>query len=185
MKKFELTNKTIVKYGRTFYRIRALIDIQFDWGAVKKGDMGGYIESEKVLSQEGNAWVFENGLATDDCVIRGGEIRGGVIWGGEIWGGVICGGEIWGGVIRGGVIRGGEIWGGVIVEKSPFFIAGLTWLVTITSIHITIGCEHHTHDEWSKFNNKRIAEMGGEAALKFWKEHKTIIMKMAKEQAKK
>ena len=39
-----------------FYRIKALKD----FGDVKKGDIGGLIEAEKNLSQEGNAWVYED-----------------------------------------------------------------------------------------------------------------------------
>ena len=45
------------------YRIEALKD----FAGVKKGDKGGYIESEKNLSQEGNCWVYE-----EACVYEGG-----------------------------------------------------------------------------------------------------------------
>ena len=31
-----------------------------DFGLVKTGDLGGYVRSEKNLSQDGNAWVFGN-----------------------------------------------------------------------------------------------------------------------------
>jgi len=37
------------------YRIRALKD----FGDVKKGDIGGYIQSKSNLSQEGNVWIYD------------------------------------------------------------------------------------------------------------------------------
>lgn len=55
-KKFELIkNDYISLEGHTLYRIRALID----FGEVKTGDLGGYIEKEENLSQEGNAWIYD------------------------------------------------------------------------------------------------------------------------------
>ena len=55
--KYELTDETIVVYGRTLHRIRALKDIGT---SVKKGDLGGFVESESNLSQEGNCWVYDS-----------------------------------------------------------------------------------------------------------------------------
>lgn len=46
MKKYELTTETMEFYGRTLTRIRALINI--DRFNVKAGDLGGWIESEKI-----------------------------------------------------------------------------------------------------------------------------------------
>ena len=40
------------------YRIKALRD----FGNVKKGDLGGYIESEDNLSHEGTAWIYEDAI---------------------------------------------------------------------------------------------------------------------------
>ena len=54
MKKYELTGEVKVKFGVTFKRIRALID----FGNVKKGELGGFIEKEENLSYAGNAWVY-------------------------------------------------------------------------------------------------------------------------------
>lgn len=53
MKKYELTDEAIKVTGRTLYRIRALID----FGGVKAGQLGGYIEKEENLAQDGDAWV--------------------------------------------------------------------------------------------------------------------------------
>ena len=54
MKKYKLTDESITIYGRRLYRIEALID----FSDVEKGDKGGFIESEKNLSQKGDCWVY-------------------------------------------------------------------------------------------------------------------------------
>lgn len=56
MKKYELTNECITFTGRKLYRIKALVD----FGDVKAGELGGYIEKEDNLSHDGNAWVSDN-----------------------------------------------------------------------------------------------------------------------------
>ncbi len=56
MRKYELTDETIVHLGHTLHRIRALIPI----GSVQAGDFGGWIETEDNLDQNGDAWVSEN-----------------------------------------------------------------------------------------------------------------------------
>lgn len=57
MKKFEFTGetKTISLFFRTatLHRIRAVAE----FGLVKIGDLGGWIEKEENLSHEGKAWV--------------------------------------------------------------------------------------------------------------------------------
>ena len=60
-KKYELTDETEELKGEwgekyTFYRIRALKN----FGNVNKGDLGGWVESEENLSQEGDCWVYDN-----------------------------------------------------------------------------------------------------------------------------
>ena len=54
-----------IKYGRKLYRIEALKD----FGVVKAGELGGYIESENNLSFDGEAWVCENAKVFDDARI--------------------------------------------------------------------------------------------------------------------
>lgn len=57
MKKFELTNDFITNiFGKKLFRIRALIE----FGDVKAGELGGYVEKEENLSHDGKAWVYDN-----------------------------------------------------------------------------------------------------------------------------
>ena len=57
-KKYELTNETIEFNGHILHRIKALKD--FAYKKFKKGDLGGFIESENNLSQEGDCWIGGN-----------------------------------------------------------------------------------------------------------------------------
>lgn len=66
-KKYMLTDDMIMVNGRTFYRIVALKD----FGLVKAGMLGGYIESEKNLSHEGEAWVYENACVGGNAKVYG------------------------------------------------------------------------------------------------------------------
>ena len=67
MKKYELTDETIEVYGTALHRIKALKD----FGNVKKGELGGYVESERNLSQEGNCWVYGNALVYGNAKVCG------------------------------------------------------------------------------------------------------------------
>lgn len=54
MKKFELTTESITNVaGKKLFRIKALVE----FGNVKAGELGGYVEKEGNVSQNGNAWV--------------------------------------------------------------------------------------------------------------------------------
>lgn len=61
-----LENDTIRVDGRTLYRIKALRD----FADVRKGDKGGYVESEDNLSHDGNCWVYDNARVSDNALVR-------------------------------------------------------------------------------------------------------------------
>ena len=67
MKKYRLTEETTKVGNRTLYRIQALRD----FGNVKEGDIGGYIEAEKNLIQDGNAWVSDDARVSGDSRVSG------------------------------------------------------------------------------------------------------------------
>lgn len=67
MKKYELTEETVTVYGKTLYRIRAVRD----FGSVKTGEFGGYIEKEENLSHFGNAWVSGNAKVSGNARVSG------------------------------------------------------------------------------------------------------------------
>lgn len=69
MKKYELTAETKEIGGKILHRIRALIDIPLH--DVKAGDLGGWIEAERNLSQEGSAWVADEAWVTGSAWVTG------------------------------------------------------------------------------------------------------------------
>ena len=67
-KKYKLTEEICSDFfGIILYRIEALKD----FGNVKKGDKGGYVESEENLSQEGNCWIYSNTQVSDKAIVCG------------------------------------------------------------------------------------------------------------------
>lgn len=70
MKKFEFTGETMTTFfGKTLHRIRAIADIINSFGdvIVKAGQLGGWLEKEENLSQDGNAWVCDDARVYDDA----------------------------------------------------------------------------------------------------------------------
>ena len=66
-KKYEFTGETKAWCGRTLHRIRALKD----FGYVKAGDLGGWIETETNLSHDGNCWIYGNGRVYGNGMVSG------------------------------------------------------------------------------------------------------------------
>ena len=60
-KKYEL----IPSDKQGLYRIKALKD----FGNVKNGDIGGYVEGEKNLSQYGDCWIYDNAKVYDNAEV--------------------------------------------------------------------------------------------------------------------
>jgi len=71
MKKYEFVagDEKVIAPGRTVKRIRALVAIAAF--GVSAGDLGGYVESEKSLSQENNAWVSGTAQVFGDARVYG------------------------------------------------------------------------------------------------------------------
>lgn len=76
MKKYELTTECKEFLGRKLYRIKALTS----FSDVKEGDLGGWIEKEENLSQEGNTWVCGNATVYDNATVYGYATVSGNAW---------------------------------------------------------------------------------------------------------
>ena len=64
-KKYGLTDETKEWCAHTLHRIRALKD----FGSVKAGELGGWVESEHNLSQEGDCWIYDNAAVCDNATV--------------------------------------------------------------------------------------------------------------------
>ena len=66
--KYEILKDEFIEFNdRKLYRIKALKDFR----DVKKGTVGGYIESEQNLSQEGDAWVSGDARVSGNARVSG------------------------------------------------------------------------------------------------------------------
>ena len=77
MEKYKFTGETktiYLPFGTvTLHRIKAVVE----FGLVKVGDLGGWIEKEENLSHEENAWVYGNAKVYGDAKVYGNaEVRG-------------------------------------------------------------------------------------------------------------
>lgn len=67
-RKYELTDDTVSEDGRTLHRIMAIRDVS-DY--VRKGDVGGYVESDRNLSHGGESWVFNDARVYGNAHVAG------------------------------------------------------------------------------------------------------------------
>ena len=65
--KFSLTNNTKIWRGITLFQIKA----EASFGAITKGELGGYIEKEANLSVSGNAWVYGDAMVYGNAWVYG------------------------------------------------------------------------------------------------------------------
>lgn len=123
-KKYKLLKNQSIKVGEaTLYRIQALRD----FGDVKKGDVGGYIQSHRNLYHDGKAWVFDDAkvfgnasVSGDASINHGAKAYGNAkIYGNAIvFGDADVSGRIW---ISGNakIFGNAKVNGGVIIGNSP------------------------------------------------------------------
>ena len=123
-KKYEMTDKTKVVAGVTLHRIRALVDIAAF--GIEAGDVGGWIESEINLSQDGDAWVADNARISGGARVFGGAriyddariYDGAQIFGGaQIYGNARVDGDAW-------VFGGAQIYGNARIDDGARVFGG-------------------------------------------------------------
>ena len=82
MKKFELTSEFVTFLGKKLFGIKALIS----FGNVKEGELGGYVEKEENLSNDGNARVYGDAWVAGDAKVFGdAEVYGDARVYGDAW----------------------------------------------------------------------------------------------------
>lgn len=64
-KKYKFTEDMLELYGHILHRIQALKS----FNNIKKGDLGGWIEKEDNLSQDGECWVYKDACVYDNAKI--------------------------------------------------------------------------------------------------------------------
>jgi len=138
--------------------------------------LGGYIESEKNLSQNGDAWVSGDAEVSGNAEVCGnakvyGDAK--VCGNAEVYGNAwvygnaeVCGdAKVYGNAKVYGdakVYGNAEVCGDAEVEefKECINVCSLPFNITITKKHTRIGCKQKSHDEWFDINEKDAEKMG-------------------------
>ena len=150
MKKYEFTGETKGLQGVILKRIRALVDI--DRYGVSAGDLGGWIEDDRNLTQNGDAWVSGDawvyGAARvygDACVYGAARVSGDArVYGDARVSGAAC---VYGAAcVSGAACVYGDAW-----ERSPLYIQGSRYAFYMASAHkVGVGCQIFSFAGWHK-----------------------------------
>ena len=81
--------------------------------------------------------------------------------------------------LSGAHLSGASFGEGVTAEQGVLQLIGLRWDVIIFDAHMRIGCQMHPLSDWASFDDRRIAEMDGVHALRFWRQHKSALLTLA------
>jgi hypothetical protein len=135
--KYEFTEETIEVFGTTLHQIRYLDD----------GQIGGWLESEKNLSQNGDAHVSGDAQVFGDAQVSG---KAQVFGDAQVFGYARVSGDA-------------QVFG-YAWELSPLQIQGTKYFFSVSSKKsISIGCTQKTVDEWmatyeNEFEKYRFTE---------------------------
>ena len=184
------TDLSIEVCGHTLFRIECTQDFK----EIKAGTLGGFIEKEENL--DGDAWVsddarvYGNAKVSDDALVYGNARVYGNAWVcgdarvygnawvyddaqvcGDAW---VCGdAQVCGDARVCGdaqVCGDARVCGDKITNKDDIcYISNRYYNITITPLHIKIGCQYHAQEAWWNFTDEQIGKMDGESALNFWK----------------
>ena len=155
-KKFEFTEETkTTSRGVTVKRIVALRD----FGDVKVGDKGGFLEKEENLSHDNDCWVYDEAQVFGEALVYD---KARVYGEAQVYGEALVYDEAQ-------VCDEARV---TTVVKT--FGNGFGYRITVTDKHIKIGCQQHLKSEWYNFQEEEIIEMDGKRALKFWRIFKPL-----------
>jgi hypothetical protein len=136
-------------YGKTLFKVVALIS----FCDVSVGDIGGWVESEKNLSQVyGDAWVYGDAQVYGNARVYG-----------DAW--VYGDAQVYGNA---------RVYGDAISTKSVNCLQSKKYFISISDNFIQIGCQNHSIEEWGKFDDEKIESMDS-GALAWWATWKPII----------
>jgi hypothetical protein len=148
-KKFEFTGETKVCFGITFNRIQAKIS----FGVVANGEIGGWIEKESNVSDEGDAWV-----SGDAWVYGNARVYGDAQVYGDAW--VSGDAQVYGNAQVYGDARvsgDAQVYGNAQVYGLVVNLIGTCeFSVAAYAEYVQIGCKLHTIREWTKIFSRGV-----------------------------
>ena len=166
------------------YKYRLRLDLKLESCGVllyrierlSNNELGGYIQSEHNLSQQGDAWVYDNAKVFDSARVWGNakvyddaQVYGnawifgnaqvcGNAW---VWGDAKVYDNAWvGGNAQ--VCGNARVYGNAQVEKSDEILNIIMkpFSITVTPDNIAIGCELKRRSEWLKVTEAEAEKMG-------------------------
>ena len=111
--------------------------------------------------------------------LSGAYLRGAYLRGANLRGANLRGAYLSGAYLSGDNLSGASFGEGVTAEQGVLQLIGLRWDVIIFDAHMRIGCQMHPLSDWASFDDRRIAEMDGVHALRFWRQHKSALLTLA------
>lgn len=182
--KYEITAKELLFDGVILHQIKALRDIPAR--SVTAGSLGGYIEKESNLSQEGDCWVYPSARVLEDAtVLEDSSVRNTSVLRGTA---VIKGNS----ALRGrslmiidelddNMILMHEVITKNIKKESPR--NGVHWGTWCTDTELHCDCISHPFEVWDKADDDFIKDMHKDA-IGWWKSQKGRLMKDIKSNRK-
>ena len=146
--KYKLTDKTKEASSIKLFRIQALRS----FGYINAGDLGGWVEGVKNLSQEGDAWVSGDAWVFGDAQVHGnaqvfGDAR--VSRNAQVFGNALVSGnaQVYGDAW---VYGNAQVFGNANLEKTPIYTQGRRYWIGYCGEpgYIRSGCEYHTISWW-------------------------------------
>lgn len=184
MKKYEITERCLEdSRGNTLFQIKALKA----FGHIKKGQFGGYIQSEHNLSQSGNCWIYPNASVSDTAkVMHNATLRDYsslkensraynntiLLDNASLEGDACIAGNV---VIKGDSRMEGHssAEGEDLITKSPIYLVLENIRITITENYVLLDypedAKHYTKKEWFKISIKELDKKCGSEWRKRWK----------------
>ncbi len=182
MKKYEILENEFrtLDDGTKIFRIRAICS----FGNVDKGEKGGFVQRERNLSQNGNAWVYGNARVSGNAEVSGNARVYGNAWvsgDAEVSGDALVYDNAWVSVnasVYGDAWVSGDarVYGNARVSDRVINLIFKEYSCTLVKEYIAIGCQNHTYERWKNFNDYEIAKMDGPDGLQWWHKYKDIIL---------
>ena len=176
MEKYKLSKNSKMFDGVKLYRITAVRD----FGSVKNGELGGWVQAENNLSQFGNCWVGDKAQVSGTALVSGNarvcdyaqvsensRVRGTALVSGNarVSGTALVSGNAW---------ASGDSWldGSAIATKNVININGLKFNITVCDNLIKVGCHFWLKSE---FDSIQYSDVKKYVDLKTYKIIKKVI----------
>lgn len=161
-------------FGTTLFRIER----------ISNGELGGWIQQESNLSQEGGCWIADNAQVSDSARVSGSAwVYGNAVVFGDVQ--VSGGARVYGNAAVYGAaqvsgsarVSGSAVVFGDVQVSKPEHLVSLSipqgFNITVTPQNVTIGCKTKTRKEWGKVTAKQAEEMG--LSKKLYKSYKVLL----------